>query len=147
MRLCTLWYKNFRQISFVNSDNLRLPEHNGTVELFWSKIYGSLRQNLFYCRLGTNQQFTIRRKTICYGRQKILKFRFLYEHLKIFALKFINSWTLADSSVTLFEWATNTSLHSRSWNLLCRFHWSTAWNDKEGAHSGTRWEENFVCIN
>ena len=58
--------------------NLWLPEHNGIVELFWRRqFFVSHDRIYFYCRLETNQQFTIRRKTICYGRRKILKFRFV----------------------------------------------------------------------
>lgn len=57
-------------------DNLWLPEHNGIVELFLRRISFS-KEIYVYCRLETNQQFTTRRKTICYGRQKIWEFRFV----------------------------------------------------------------------
>jgi hypothetical protein len=69
-----------------------------------------------------------------------------YSALKTFLEKFLWIYeflNFADSSISLFEWATDTSLHSWSGDVLCRFHRSATWDDKEGTHSGTRWERKL----
>lgn len=120
-------------------NNLWLPEHNSIVELFQErKIFST-----FLLQVGSEPIVYHQTQDNLLWSSKDLKIQVLTTlYFQDVVETFESSFT--DSSIPLFEWATYTSVYSRSGNLLCRFHRSTSGDNKKGAYPGKRWDFKYI---